>query len=167
MSEQLTHWKKLTNPDYLGAYALQPGEELIATIKDVTQADVIGTGGKKERKTVVEFAEKGIKPMVLNRTNSKTITKLFKTPYIEQWKGKKIQIYIEHDIQAFGETVDGIRVRPFLPKEEKPICTACKQEIQAFNGRSPQALASYTQQKYGKILCSACATKEAENGSDS
>jgi hypothetical protein len=164
MNETLTHWKKLTNPDYLGAYALQPGEDLIVTIKDVTQADVIGTGGKKESKTVVVFAENGIKPMVLNRTNSKTITKLFKTPYIEQWKGRKIQIYIEHDIQAFGETVDGIRVRPFPPKEEKPICTACKQEIQAFNGRSPQALASYTQQKYGKILCSACATKEADNG---
>lgn len=26
--ENLTHWKKLTNPDYLGAYALQPGEDL-------------------------------------------------------------------------------------------------------------------------------------------
>lgn len=167
MEEKLTHWKKLTNPDYLGAYALQPGEDLIVTIKNVTQGDVIGTGGKKESKTVVVFEEKGIKPMVLNRTNSKTITKLFKTPYIEQWKGKKIQIYIEHDIQAFGETVDGIRVRPFLPKEDKPICSACKQEIQAFNGRSPQALASYTQQKYGKVLCSACATKEADNGANS
>lgn len=22
-----THWKKYTNPDYLGAYAFQPGEE--------------------------------------------------------------------------------------------------------------------------------------------
>ena len=167
MEEKLTHWKKLTNPDYLGAYALQPGEDLIVTIKNVTQGDVIGTGGKKESKTVVVFEEKGIKPMVLNRTNSKTITKLFKTPYIEQWKGKKIQIYIEHDIQAFGETVDGIRVRPFLPKEDKPICSACKQEIQGFNGRSPQAIANYTQQKYGKVLCSACATKEADNGANS
>ena len=106
-----------------------------------------------------------IKPMVLNRTNSKTITKLFGTPYIEQWTGRRIQIYIEHDIQAFGEIVDGIRVRPFLPKEEKPICSACKSEIQAFNNRSPQALASYTQQKYGRVLCPVCAGKEAENGS--
>ena len=162
--ERLTHWKKLTNPDYLGAYALLPGEDLIVTIKDVTQGDVIGTGGKKEKKTVVVFEENGIKPMVLNRTNAKTITKLYKTPYLEQWKGKKIQIYIEHDIQAFGETVDGIRVRPFLPKEDKPICSACKQEIQAFNGRSPQALASYTQHKYGRVLCPECAGKEAENG---
>ena len=27
MSETLTHWKKLMNPDYLGGYALQPGQE--------------------------------------------------------------------------------------------------------------------------------------------
>jgi DNA-directed RNA polymerase subunit RPC12/RpoP len=163
MDERLTHWKKLTNPDYLGAYALQPGEDLIATIKEVTQADVIGNGGKKELKTVVMFVE-NIKPMVLNRTNSKTITKLFKTPYIEQWKGKKIQIYIEHNIQAFGEVVDGIRVRPFLPKEEKHFCSDCKKEILPFNGRSPQALAVYTQQKYGRVLCPECASKEVENG---
>ena len=162
-NERLTHWKALTNPDYLGAYSLNPGEDLVATIKQVTQADVIGTGGKKELKTVVMF-EENIKPMVLNRTNSKTITKLFKTPYIEQWKGKKIQIYIEHNIQAFGEVVDGIRVRPFLPKEDKPVCSCCNKEIQAFGSRSPQAIANYTQQKYGKVLCSECASKEAENG---
>ena len=163
---KLTHWKKLTNPDYLGAYALTPGEDLVVTIKHVTQADVVGNGGKKEKKTVVVFEEK-VKPMVLNRTNSKTITKLFGTPYIEQWGGKKIQIYIEHDIQAFGEIVEGIRVRPFLPKEDKPICEGCGNEIESFNGRSPNALASYTRQKYGKALCSACASKvaqEAENG---
>jgi hypothetical protein len=163
MDEKVTHWKLLTNPDYLGAYALVPGQDLVATIKEVKQDHVVGNGGKKELKTVVFFVE-NVKPMVLNRTNAKTITKLFNTPYIEQWKGKKIQIYIEHGIQAFGEVVDGIRVRPFLPKEDKPICSACKKEIQAFSGRSPHAIASYTQQKYGKVLCSECASKEAENG---
>lgn len=165
MSENLTHWKKLTNPDYLGAYALQPGEEIIVTIKDFKQDNVIGTGGTKELKTIVTFAE-NVKPMVLNRTNAKTITKLFGTPYMEQWKGRQIQIFVESGIKAFGEIVDGIRVRPFLPKIEKPICMACKQEIQAFGKRSPQALASYTQQKYGKVLCAECAKKEADNGAD-
>ena len=166
MAETLTHWKKLANTDYLGAYALQPGEEIIVTIKDFKQENVMGTGGSKELKTIITFTE-NVKPMVLNRTNAKTITKLFGTPYMEQWKGKKIQIFVESGIKAFGETVDGIRVRPFHPKVDKPICVACKQEIQAFNGRSPQALASYTQQKYGKILCPEYAKKEADNGADS
>ena len=166
MADKLTHWKKLTNPDYLGAYALNPNEDLVATIKEVKQADVVGMGGKKELKTVVVFEEKYIKPMVLNRTNAKTITKLFKNPYIEEWKGKKIQIYIEHDIQAFGEIVDGLRVRPYLPKEDNPTCSVCKKQLQAFNGRTAQALAIYTQQKYGKVLCPECAAKEAKNGTN-
>ena len=163
--ENLTHWKKLTNPDYLGAYALLPGEEIIVTIKDFKQENVTGTGGTKEMKTVVTFAE-NVKPMVLNRTNAKTITKLFGTPYMEQWKGRQIQIFVENGITAFGEIVDGIRVRPFLPKVQKPVCESCNKELTSFNGRSPQALAQYTQQKYGKVLCPDCAKKEAENGVD-
>ena len=167
MAQTLTHWKKLTNPDYLGAYALNPGEDMIVTIKHVAQADVVGNGGKKERKTVVFFLE-NVKPMVLNRTNSKTITKLFGTPYIEQWGGKKIQVYIEHDIQAFGEIVDGLRVRPFLPKEDKPICEECGEEIGEFDKYSANALASYTRQKYGKQLCEVCAAgaKAAQEAKD-
>lgn len=161
MNEQLTHWKKLTNPDYLGSYALNPGEDLVVTIKSVGNESVTGTDGKKENCMVMRFQE-NVKPMVLNATNSKTITKLFKTPYVEQWVGRKIQIYVEKGVKAFGEIVDALRIRPFLPKEEKPICSACKCEIQPFNGRSPQALANYTLQKYGKILCPECAKKEAD-----
>ena len=162
MNEQLTHWKKQMNPDYLGAYALNPGEDIIVTIKNVSEGDVIGTSGKSERKQIIYFEDEGVKPMVLNRTNAKTISKLYRTPYIEQWRGKKIQIYIEHNIKAFGEIVDGIRVRPYLPKEDKPICSVCGKEIQPFKGRSPQALAAYTLQNYGKVLCSECASNEAK-----
>ena len=93
MMEKLTHWKKLMNPEYLGGYALQPGQELIATIKTVGNEEVTGTDGKKEICSVIHFVE-DIKPMILNATNNKTIANLFKTPYIEQWAGRKIQIYI-------------------------------------------------------------------------
>ena len=171
MEQTLTHWKKLTNTEYLGSYALQPGEELIVTIKDFKQDNVVGMNGSKELKTVVTFVE-NVKPMVLNRTNAKTITKLFGTHYMEQWKGRQIQIFVENGIKAFGEIVDGIRVRPFLPKVDKPICEECGKELVPINGRSPQALAQYTQKNYHKVLCSECAmkakaAKEAENGSDS
>ena len=55
-----THWKKLTNPDYLGAYALTPGQDLIATIKTVKREIVTGPEGKKEECSVCYFAESGI-----------------------------------------------------------------------------------------------------------
>ena len=43
-----THWKKLTNPDFLGAYALIPDEDMILTIKSVSEDSFVGNGGKKE-----------------------------------------------------------------------------------------------------------------------
>ena len=39
-----THWKKLSNPDYLGAYALDPGKDLIVTIQSVGEERVTGSG---------------------------------------------------------------------------------------------------------------------------
>ena len=45
-----THWKKLTNPDYLGAYAFQPGESKTVTFKEVRRDLVYNpsSGGKEE-----------------------------------------------------------------------------------------------------------------------
>jgi len=114
MTDKLTHWKQLKNPDYIGAYALQPGEELILTIKSSGLEQVAGTDGKKQDCIVVHFME-AVKPMILNNTNAKTITKIHGTPYMEQWSGKKIQIFARR-IRAFGEDVDALRIRDFVPK---------------------------------------------------
>lgn len=112
-----THWKKLHNPDYLGAWSITPNEDLIATIKTVGLEMVTGTDGKKEELTVVHFME-DIKPMILNVTNSKTIAKVHQTPYIEEWAGKQIQLY-STPVKAFGETVEALRVRPKKPTTTK------------------------------------------------
>lgn len=161
MEEVLTHWKKLMNPDYLGGYALAPGQDLIATIKSVGNEEVTGTDGKKEICSVIHFAENDIKPMILNATNNKTIAKLFKTPYIEQWCGRKIQIYTEK-VKAFGEIWDALRVRPFLPVEKTLVCADCGSMIEGFGKTSAEVVAKHTLAKYGRMLCSECATKAAE-----
>ena len=171
--KELTHWKKLHNPDYLGAYALEPGQELIATIKTVGKEMVSGPDGKKEECTVVHFVERDIKPLILNVTNAKIIQKVYKTPYIEEWQGRKIQIYIEK-VKAFGELVEALRIRPSIPKQteaipDKPIaCADCGAEITAFGKMNAKQMAEYTYSKYGKSVCSGCATaianKTAEVG---
>lgn len=113
----LTHWKKLRNPDYLGAYALQPNEELILTIKKAGVETILGVEGKKEDELVIHFNE-DYKPMIVNATNAKTIAKVHKTPYVEEWIGKKIQIYARR-IRAFGEDMDALRVRDFIPQTKE------------------------------------------------
>jgi len=115
MSDNKTHWKKLTNPNYLGAYSLDPGQELVATIESVTIENVKGADGKEEQCTVAYL--KGHKPIILNKTNCKAITKAYGTPYIEEWAGAKVVIFAKK-VRAFGEWVEALRIKPEQPKKE-------------------------------------------------
>ena len=115
--QTLTHWKKLVNPLYIEAYDFQPNEERIVTIKDVKREMVTGADGKKEECTIVYFNE--CKPMILNATNSKSITKLLETPYIEQWVGNSFKLYVTK-IKAFGEMVEALRIRSEKVVKVKP-----------------------------------------------
>ena len=114
---QKTHWKKLTNPDYIGAYEIPNGKDLTVTIEKVVREQITGTGGKKEECTVAYL--KGHKPFILNNTNCKSIQKIYKTPYIEEWAGKSITLYVT-SIRAFGEdNVECLRVRNHIPKSKE------------------------------------------------
>lgn len=113
-NEHLTHWKMLINPGYLGVYSLDNGKDMTLTIGNVVREVVTSTGGKKEECTVVHFKEKQ-KPMILNRTNSKMIQKIYGTPYIEEWAGKKITVYASTTKLA-GEEVECLRIRPAIPQ---------------------------------------------------
>lgn len=157
-----THYKKLLNPDYLGAYALEDGRDIILTIRAVKQDTVTGTDGKKEVCSVCHFME-NVKPMILNATNSKTIAKLFGSPYVEDWIGKPIQIGTER-VKAFGDIWDALRVRPFHPQVGviPTICADCGASIEAAGKLTPSETAAYTHKKYGRPLCARCATAEAE-----
>lgn len=155
----MTHWKKLTNPNYLGAYSIEDGRDLILTIGTVGNETVVGVDGKKEECTVCHFVERGVKPMILNATNMKMITKLLKTPYIEQWSGHKIQIGVEK-VKAFGEIVEALRVKSKLPTVSDPIkCSDCKEVITVAYNTAPEQVAAYTEKNYGRKLCAACAAK--------
>ena len=105
-----THWKKLTNPNYLGAYAFDQGEEKTVTIESVSEEPVTGSDGREADCMVLHFKELNVKPMILNRTNAKTIEKITGTPYIEEWKGQKI-ILVVRTVTAFGSEVDAVRVK--------------------------------------------------------
>lgn len=115
---KFTHWKKLHNPDYIGAYAFDPGQEIVATIKSVAEELVMGPDSKKEKCCVARFVEADIKPLICNVTNSKAITLVAGSPYIEKWPGVRIQLYVAQ-VKAFGDVVDAVRVRTRPPKPTK------------------------------------------------
>ncbi|MHC1696427.1 MAG: hypothetical protein AB9835_14410 [Eubacteriales bacterium] len=161
-----TNWKRLVNPDYLGAYSLDDGNEkyndIIATIQYVKVENVTCPDGKKEDCAVAHFVERDIKPMILNVTNMKTLEKLFHTKYIEDWAGRKIQIGVEQ-VKAFGDVVDALRVRKFVPKVQgAPVCEECNVEVSATDKLAVPQVISFSQKKYGKTLCATCILKRQE-----
>ena len=154
-----THWKKLMNPNYLGSYSLDEGQDIILTIKMVRVESVIGADGKKDECVVCYFAEPE-KPMILNSTNCTTISRLLKSPRIEDWYGHKIQIGVEK-VKAFGDVVDALRVRNFLPKTTTIKCGVCGKQIQSAYGMSAEDFAKYTKERLGQPMCKDCADAAA------
>jgi hypothetical protein len=75
--------------------------------------------------------------MILNRTNCKTIASIYKTPFVEQWRGKSITLFVS-TTKLKGEDVECLRIRnatPSLP-ELKPDSPKWKGAIDALKNSS-------------------------------
>lgn len=108
METTKTHWKNKFNYDYLGCYSLE-NKDLILTIKEFKKESVPNPNGKKSDCFVIYFVENQ-KPMIVNKTNCKIMTKIFNSPFVEDWVGKRIALYSEK-VNAFGEITEGLRIR--------------------------------------------------------
>ena len=108
----VTHWKKLSNQNYIGAHDLQPGQELTVTIESVANEVVKCFDGKtvKEETCIVAKIKGAKKPMILNKTNCRIISKNLDSPYIEDWVGKSVVIYAAK-VRAFGESTEALRIK--------------------------------------------------------
>ena len=156
-----------SSPEYLGAWDLEelPNKEIILTIEKIVDEKVVANG-QSEICTVIHWKEKDVKKMITNITNKKTLCKLYKTKDTEKLKGKAVLIGVEK-VKAFGDIHDALRIRPRVPQVQSgaaPKCENCKKDIDAFGGMTPEQLAAYTKQQYGKALCSECATAEKNKG---
>lgn len=158
--ETKTHWKKLTNPDYLGSYAFQPGEEKTVTIKEVKRELVYNPSGAGKEECTVAYFEEDLKPLILNVTNCKTIAKVWGTPYIQDWSGRRIILKVKK-VSAFGEMVDAVRVSNERPTDEIVLCESCGLPVRPVAGKSADEIVKLSLSKYGRKLCIECAKKEA------
>ncbi len=114
--KKVTHWKKLTNPNYIGAHDFQPNQELTVTIEKIANEVVkCFDGSKLKEETCIVATIKGAKkPLILNKTNCKIISRNLDNPYIEDWIGKTITLYVAK-VRAFGEVTEAIRIKA-IPK---------------------------------------------------
>jgi len=127
--EKLTNYRNVYKSDHLGVIDLEEiierNQKLMFTIEKVEQyanENMVLVAGKKINANVCYFQE-GIKPLVINSTNAKTLKMLSGSAHIEKWAGMKIELYIDPSVKMKGDTVGGVRIKPETPKIQKPIFT--------------------------------------------
>lgn len=170
MSSRLTgDFRKYMDKNFLGSWDVTKGTDLVLTIDHVEVNDVKNERGT-ERKLTLHFRERGYKPMILNTTNAKAISKAYDSTRVEDWENKKVSIYTEK-VTAFGGTTDALRIRDYPPKQEEYFCECCGELIteQVIDGkrRSAKAIANNAITRFNEALCWECyCKKKAEESAE-
>jgi len=95
----------------------------ILTIKEAYYNTNVDVSGNKTDGYFLEFVE-GVKPMVLNSVNRKTIANIVKqtkgvssveSRNIGNWLGLKIELTFDSSVKMMGKVTGGIRINPISP----------------------------------------------------
>jgi hypothetical protein len=117
-NESKTHFRKAFDSPYLSSADIV--EPTILTINRVS-LEPDKTKKTKDVFNTAHFAERELrpgeklKPMILNATNSKTMRSLTGSPYIEDWVGFKVTVYVDSNVKFGKETMEGLRISPKAP----------------------------------------------------
>jgi hypothetical protein len=110
-----THFRKAFNSPYLGSADIL-GETILTISKVTLEPDK--TKKTKDSFNTAYFVEKEIrageklKPMIFNATNSKAMHKITGSPYIDDWQGVKICVWVDKNVKMMGDIVEGLRIKP-------------------------------------------------------
>lgn len=130
-----TDWRKYRKSTHLASADLDAMETdnvpLIFTIKEVKYETGVDVSGTKMDGIFCHFIEP-IKPLKLNSTNNKILAGFAKKNglvgkechIIENWKGMKIELFVDRNVKMMGAITDGVRIKPLQPIEKvKPNFT--------------------------------------------
>lgn len=85
-------------------------EPALLTIRDVTKENVAKPNEPKKERGVMFFDERE-KGLVLNATNLKRAANACGSDDTDDWKGKKIVVYYDENVEFGGDIVGGLRLR--------------------------------------------------------
>lgn len=107
-----THWRKHEKTDFLGAVDVEEMgvNEISLTIDKVLYKEET-VRGKKDWFRIAYFKQKGIKPMILNVTNSKAIKRVVNSKYLEHWENVDIVIYVKEGVRMGSEITEALRIK--------------------------------------------------------
>ena len=120
-NETKTHFRKAFNSPYLSSADIVDSNELIIS-HVILEADK--TKRTKDQFNTAYFTEKflrdgeQLKPMILNATNSKEIRNITGSPFIDDWQGVRVVVYVDKNVKFGRETMEGLRI---AKAKSKPI----------------------------------------------
>lgn len=132
MAETKTHYRKAFDTPYLSsADIIEPtvltiSRAALESDKTKKSKDVFNTAYFEERE--IRPGEK-LKPMILNATNSKMLKSITGSPFLEDWVGVKVTVFVDKNVRFGKESVEGLRLAP--ARITKPSLTPDK--AQAWN----------------------------------
>ena len=113
----MSHYREIMPSPYLGAWDLN-GDTVVTITKVPYRKKISELQGAE--KVIIEL--EGMKPMMANATNMKTIAKVLESDDHTTWVGKQVTLGVSKvkSVQD-GDMVDAIRVR-----REKPVAKKAK-----------------------------------------
>lgn len=101
------------------------GRGVLVTIAACIQRDTARRGAAPEMKWCLTFDEIA-KPLVLNATNIAACEAIFGSDNTDDWRGKRLVLFVDPAVAFGGQAVGGIRVRapkPTAPAPLPPVAT--------------------------------------------
>lgn len=85
-------------------------EDAAVTIVGVKKTNIAREDEEPQMKWLIKF-EEFEKPMVLNSTNIQLTARACASDNTDDWKGKRVVIYVDDNVSFQGKLVGGLRIR--------------------------------------------------------
>lgn len=121
--ETKTHFRKAFDSPYLSSADIV-GPTRLTIARVALEPD--RTKKTKETFNTAHFVERELrpgeplKPMILNATNSRMLRSITGSPFLEDWRGVAVLVYVETGVKFGKETTEGLRLTHVV---ELPPCT--------------------------------------------
>jgi len=120
-----THYKSFFNSTFLNDGDFDTERDTVCLIEKVIQVEDETRDGKHVFNAI---KLKGYdKPMKAPKEVCKAVKKALNSPYVEDWQGNYVSVYILKNLRAFGGDHDVPRIRPVAPRVDINITPATAQ----------------------------------------
>ena len=128
-------WEKIVDPNFINAELIGPaGSERVVTIRDIDFREAFDVRSKdKVMKQALIMDE--CRPLILNKTNRKSLVKMFGADDPAACVGKKVVLYVV-DCMVGKQATTGIRIKEY----SEITCEECGKPIRPAAGKQPSEL---------------------------